>query len=774
MSTLLRLEVFHQGELLKEIPWDGSTIWVGRGEDCGIRLDDRAISRKHAVIRQTENGMEFEKKSKFGEAKVDGKDVDQVTLHGGECLAFGEYEIRLKAFEPAVASARAPSASESELLPTASMLEESVPFESPSGFSDLQSAPGGATAVMDVTQDPGHHPDFSAGIETPGAVPVEEPFPAAVEEPFSAATPEIPTGTGAVSDSGQFQFSGQDTNGATKISKRDTGNTKQILEFGDAGDGGRVYEMADDEIAIGRAPNCHVILEDRKSSRKHVVILKKEKQWLLKDLGSANGTLVNGARVDEHILSSGDEIRIGDTHFRFKVVQADYEEKKADFLQVPPEQLPPAPAYQSDPAVAASPPPMILPFESFTPGHSPASGPVPVPDFSGVPEENRSLIQKGLDRFRSAPPRMQMIYTLLVIAVLYFGFYEEDEVVQKAKIQPSSIAKKEPGKKDDKKKKLPGPSFESLTPEQQAYIDSEYKISLEHFKNREYDSCLLELGKIFSIVQDYKEAREVEALAREKKRQLEAQEEERKRKEMERQAQLKIQALIDQAGLLMEQKKYDEAEAIFPEIELLQPENTMVANWRKRIQEENEALERAKEEAAKFEKRQKEIREEYKAALKTFEEKNYFGALDRFDALLTREGLPAGLVAQVKGDIRKVENAIAAERDPLIEKGKGFEKEEKYTEAYQAYYQASKVDPTDHEAPAGMNRIRGVLTSRAKGIYSEGVIAESFSDFDLAERKYREVLQVVPVDNEYFVKATIRVKKLMALKQLSGREEPKQ
>jgi hypothetical protein len=48
------------------------------------------------------------------------------------------------------------------------------------------------------------------------------------------------------------------------------------------------------------------------------------------------------------------------------------------------------------------------------------------------------------------------------------------------------------------------------------------------------------------------------------------------------------------------------------------------------------------------------------------------------------------------------------------------------------------------------------------------VIAESFSDFELAEKKYREVLEVVPVDNEYFVKATLRVKKLMALKRLSG------
>ena len=779
MSTLLRLEVFHQGELLKEIPWDGQTLWVGRGEDCGIRLDDRAISRKHAVIRHTENGIEFEKKSKFGGAKVDGKDVEQVTLHGGECLAFGEYEIHVKkSVEPG------------KTVPIPAQTIESLEYGTekmepviPDSFSDhalslSQEAPGvglestkqEGTAALDLNGMSEGAPDFMSGVEGAAEASNELQSESGPVDPFQDPSQGAGQESGTSASTNQFNFSSQDMDGSTRVSKRDAGNTKPILEFGEPGEGGRVYDMVDSEIAIGRAPNCHVILEDKKSSRKHVVILKQDKQWLLKDLGSSNGTLVNGTRVDEHPLTSGDEIRIGDTRFKFKIVQADYEEKKAAFLQVPLEEQTQMPAYSATPA-ESSPPSMILPFDSFVPGNGPeqARGPVPVPDFSAPAEEKRSLIQKALDRFRSMPPRMQMIYAVVVLAAVYFLYYDEDEVVQKARIQPASIQKKDGVKKDDKKKKLPGaPTFESLTPEQQAYIDSEYKIALEHFKNREYDSCLLELGKIFTIVQDYKEAREVEALAREKKRQLDAQEEERKRKEAEKQAQVKLQSLIDQAGLLMEQKKYKDAEALFPEIELLQPENTVVASWRKKIIEEHEAIEREKEEAAKLEKKQREILDEYRAAQKTFEDKNYFAALDQFDAILTREGLPAKFAALVKGDIRKVEDAIAAERDPLIEKGKKLEKEENYTDAYNAYLQASKVDPTDNEAPAGMNRIRGVLTSRAKGIYSEAVIAESFSDFELAEKKYREVLEVVPVDNEYFVKATIRVKKLMALKRLSG------
>ena len=49
MSAALKFEIFHQGELLREIPYDGGVVWLGRGEDCAIRLDDRAISRKRAA-----------------------------------------------------------------------------------------------------------------------------------------------------------------------------------------------------------------------------------------------------------------------------------------------------------------------------------------------------------------------------------------------------------------------------------------------------------------------------------------------------------------------------------------------------------------------------------------------------------------------------------------------------------------------------------------------------------------------------------------------------
>lgn len=748
MSAALKFEIFHQGELLREIPYDGGVVWVGRGEDCAIRLDDRAISRKHGVIRTTENGIEFEKKSKFGEARLNGKEVEMATLHGGENFEFGEFQLRVI------------RAGEVKMPPAPAPVEEVPPVESSPEVvhaldDSFDSGNPEGTAILDPSQDV-NPMDFVESAEP-------KPHEAFAEDSDRAASPDVEP-EGGVSEGGSgggFDFGSEDQDGRTRaIQKPETG-MKPILEFVDSSGGNTAYEITDEEVSLGRAQNCHVVLEDKKSSRRHLLITKKDGKYSIRDLGSSNGTLVNGERIEEQELHSGDVIQIGETKFVFKMVQPDYEAKKADFLQVPEEALPaPPPPSYSNPS-----PPLdaMAPFQSALPGGPEVliENPSPAPDFSAPEEDRRSLITKLLDRFRTMPVRQQFLTGIVVLGGIYF-LMDDSEPEQKARLQMGQATKKV--EKKVEKKSTGAPTFDQLTPEQKSYIESEYNISFEFYKNRDYDSCLNEIEKIFSLVQDYKNAREIQSFAREGKRKLEAQEEERKRKEQERQAQVKLQSLIDQAGLLMDQKKYKEAEALFPEIELLQPENAVVSNWRKRILDEAETAEREKKEKAEREKIVRELSEEYTASKKLAEEKKYFEALDRYDALMERAGPFPKLAEQLKKDIKSAEDAINAEREPLVKQGKQFEQEGKFAEAYKAFDRAYKVDPTDAEAPEGMARIQGVLNARAKGIYSEGVIAESFSEYDAAEKKYREVLEVVPPGNLYYDKASGRIRRLSALR----------
>ncbi|MDQ3281118.1 MAG: SpoIIE family protein phosphatase [Acidobacteriota bacterium] len=72
-------------------------------------------------------------------------------------------------------------------------------------------------------------------------------------------------------------------------------------------------------ISIGRASDCSIPIKDRYLSRKHAEIISAGNAWILKDLGSANGTYLNGSRVErDEYLKTGDRIRLGDTEIVFE------------------------------------------------------------------------------------------------------------------------------------------------------------------------------------------------------------------------------------------------------------------------------------------------------------------------------------------------------------------------------------------------------------------------------------------------------------------------
>jgi hypothetical protein len=71
---------------------------------------------------------------------------------------------------------------------------------------------------------------------------------------------------------------------------------------------------------IGREPTNPVPLDrDTTASRRHAQITQEGAGFKVQDLGSSNGTFVNGARVTEAVLQPGDEVSIGGTRFRFEV-----------------------------------------------------------------------------------------------------------------------------------------------------------------------------------------------------------------------------------------------------------------------------------------------------------------------------------------------------------------------------------------------------------------------------------------------------------------------
>ena len=78
-------------------------------------------------------------------------------------------------------------------------------------------------------------------------------------------------------------------------------------------DKGRTFELRDGENVIGRV-DCPITLSDRTVSRSHARLLNSDGRWALEDLGSANGTYLNGVRLKKILpVHRGDQIRCGTT-----------------------------------------------------------------------------------------------------------------------------------------------------------------------------------------------------------------------------------------------------------------------------------------------------------------------------------------------------------------------------------------------------------------------------------------------------------------------------
>jgi hypothetical protein len=67
------------------------------------------------------------------------------------------------------------------------------------------------------------------------------------------------------------------------------------------------------QLRIGRASECELVLTDTRVSRRHARLQARGGVLVLTDLGSTNGTLVNGHRVTEVVLGAGDRIQVGET-----------------------------------------------------------------------------------------------------------------------------------------------------------------------------------------------------------------------------------------------------------------------------------------------------------------------------------------------------------------------------------------------------------------------------------------------------------------------------
>jgi len=94
----------------------------------------------------------------------------------------------------------------------------------------------------------------------------------------------------------------------------------QLLVLGSDGEPLERISVTRHPVVIGRLSSTDIVLSDPNVSRRHAELRRDGDRWILVDLGSTNGTLVNGKAIKEHQLSDGDRLTFGKSELVFKAV----------------------------------------------------------------------------------------------------------------------------------------------------------------------------------------------------------------------------------------------------------------------------------------------------------------------------------------------------------------------------------------------------------------------------------------------------------------------
>jgi len=98
---------------------------------------------------------------------------------------------------------------------------------------------------------------------------------------------------------------------------------------------GKTYEVKPPKVTIGRTTTNSLSFDHSSISSHHCVIKRENRQFLLRDLESTNGTRVNGREITETILKPKDVLQIGSLEFVFDADEGEIEQKDVhNFTQV--------------------------------------------------------------------------------------------------------------------------------------------------------------------------------------------------------------------------------------------------------------------------------------------------------------------------------------------------------------------------------------------------------------------------------------------------------
>ncbi len=197
--------------------------------------------------------------------------------------------------------------------------------------------------------------------------------------------------------------------------------------------------LTSEQLTIGRSAGNDLVLADPEVSRRHVRIVRRADGFAAEDIGSTNGTFVNGQRISHlTLLQDGDTIDLGDTvRLRFMSLAPVPPATPVNLADKPTEQIAPV-VYQAEAPAAPRPTPPVRPAPApARPAPAPArpSSPPPAPVYTPPPSYTTEPPRRG----RGLWVGCGLLVALLLVCAgtfLVLDAYEQGQILYCGALRP--------------------------------------------------------------------------------------------------------------------------------------------------------------------------------------------------------------------------------------------------------------------------------------------------------------------------------------------------
>ena len=276
------------------------------------------------------------------------------------------------------------------------------------------------------------------------------------------------------------------------------------------------YIVEDEEVFIGRdSKSCQIVLTDKEVSSIHTVIRKKAGVCEIEDLKSANGTILNGKRINKSLLSHNDEFIIGTTTFTLKIISDLLNQEEGRLMPVEKNQHHEI-KEEVDLGIDFSDKEGQLQDISLGTQEESTGG-----DAGGRGGRGKeSFIKQAI---RDPSKRRILMYGSVALFLIYILSNEDpnpkkNENAAKSQEQKSNLLKeaKEKEKKEAEEvvKEEKKSQEKELSPEKRELLESTYLLAKNFFNQGKYSEAIFELEKIFFQVPDYKNSKQLHQISK--------------------------------------------------------------------------------------------------------------------------------------------------------------------------------------------------------------------------------------------------------------------